>query len=75
MVAGRALCVNQALVLACLVGFGPVALASLVSMVFRSSSGVKRVEMNFLGNLLHLVLGTVFCSVPVSYACFLTLQQ
>ena len=66
---------NQALALACLVGFGPVALATLVSMVFRSVSGVKRVEMNFWGNLLHLVLGTVFCSVPVSYACFLTLQQ
>jgi sterol desaturase/sphingolipid hydroxylase (fatty acid hydroxylase superfamily) len=71
---GVALTQGEALALALLVGFGPTVLATVISSLFRASSGVKRVEMNFLGNLLHLVMGTVFCGVPVSYACYLALN-
>lgn len=65
---------NYALGISSLVGFGPVILANLISNIFRSSSGIKPVSMSFLGNTLHLFFGTVFCSFPITYACYLTLM-
>jgi hypothetical protein len=64
----------QALLLSSLVGFGPVALAPVVSKVFSGFSSVKPVKMSNLGNLLHIVTGTLFCSVPVTYGCYLALR-
>lgn len=65
---------TQALVLSSFVGFGPVILANLMSYMFRSSSGIQSVSMSMASNTLHLVCGTLFCSVPVTYACYLTLM-
>lgn len=68
------LTIDQKYVISGLVGFGPVLLACLISKLFHSSSGIKRVNMSIYGNLIHLSLGTLFCSIPVSYACMLTLK-
>ena len=65
----------QALLLSSLVGFGPVALAPVVSRIFSGFSSVKPVKMSNLGNLLHIVTGTLFCSVPVTYGCYLALDK
>lgn len=46
-------------------GFGPVGLA--VAMSSWSDKG----NMNVFGYLLHIVMGILFCSVPVSYMCWL----
>jgi hypothetical protein len=60
--------------LASVVGFGPVLLATLVSYAFGAGRGVKPVHMNVAANLMHLTVGSVFCSVPITYACRLALQ-
>jgi hypothetical protein len=31
--------------------------------------------MSNLGNLLHIVTGTLFCSVPVTHGCYLALDK
>jgi len=48
-------------------GFGPVGLA--VAMSSWSDKG----KMNAFGYLLHIMMGILFCSVPVSYMCWLAL--
>lgn len=65
----------QAMGVSSLVGFGPVLLASLVSYGFGSGQVVKPVPMNLASNLLHLFVGTIFCSIPVTYACWLTVSS
>ena len=65
---------NQALTLASVVGFGPVLLSSLVSNAYTSGNVTHPVKMSLMANILHLFFGIVFCSLPVTYACFLTLQ-
>ncbi len=65
----------QALQLASIVGFGPVFLAAVLSAVFGSGGGVKPVQMNMLANFLHLFLGSIFCSVPVTYMSYLALTH
>lgn len=72
---GKPVSNTQALLLSSLVGFGPVALAPVVSKVFSGFSSVKPVKMSNLGNLLHIVTGTLFCSVPVTYGCYLALNK
>jgi hypothetical protein len=32
------------------------------------------VKMTFFGNLFHLIMGTLFCSVPITYMCALVLN-
>lgn len=64
---------NQALAIASMVGFGPVLLASLVTNLY-TSANTHPVKMSIAANLLHLFLGTLFCSIPVTYACWLTLM-
>jgi sterol desaturase/sphingolipid hydroxylase (fatty acid hydroxylase superfamily) len=66
---------NMAMGISVLVGFGPVVLANLVSFVYRSASGSHRVKMSLVANLLHLFLGSLFCSLPISYMAWLTLVQ
>jgi hypothetical protein len=58
-----------------LAGFGPVALAPLTSKFFSGFSSVKPVKMSNFGNALHIGAGTLFCSVPVTYGCYLALKN
>jgi hypothetical protein len=51
--------------LSVLVGFGPVGLA--VAMSPWSDKG----HMNLFGYLLHIVMGILFCSLPITYMCWL----
>jgi sterol desaturase/sphingolipid hydroxylase (fatty acid hydroxylase superfamily) len=64
----------QAWGLASVVGFGPVLLATLVSNFFGTGRGVKPVNMNIAANLIHLTVGSLFCSAPITNACRLALQ-
>jgi len=66
--------INQAFALASGVGFGPVILASLVSNIYSSGNVAHPVKMSVMANTLHLFFGIIFCSLPVTYACFLTLK-
>ena len=67
--------VSQAFILSSGVGFGPVLLASFISHIYTSGSNSHPVKMSKMANLLHLFFGTLFCSVPITYACFLTLMR
>jgi len=64
---------NQALALASAVGFGPVILANLVSKLYSSGNTPHPVKMSIAANTLHLLFGILFCSVPITYGCWLTL--
>jgi hypothetical protein len=55
------------------VGFGPVLLATVVSVLFGGVRPNAPGKMGALGNLLHLTVGSAFCSVPVAWACWLAL--
>jgi sterol desaturase/sphingolipid hydroxylase (fatty acid hydroxylase superfamily) len=59
---------------AILAGFGPVALASIVSRVWGTKRGVVPAKMSFLANALHVLLGMVFCSMPVASMIWLSLR-
>lgn len=62
------------LIVSSLVGFGPVILAWLLSN--KSIVGTKMENnkgMNFFGNFLHTFVGSLFCSVPITYMCWLAL--
>lgn len=65
---------NQALLLSSAVGFGPVILASLMSGLSNSGT-IHPVKMSFFANSLHLFFGVLFCSIPITYGCMLTLSQ
>ena len=64
---------NQALALSSIVGFGPVILASILSRFFHSGYKNHPVKMSIIANMLHLLFGILFCSVPVTYGCWLTI--
>jgi hypothetical protein len=69
-VAAGALVVSQAqaLGLAALAGFGPVVLAEVVTLSFKGEKGAPN---NGLGAMLfQLAVGTLFCSVPITWACY-----
>jgi sterol desaturase/sphingolipid hydroxylase (fatty acid hydroxylase superfamily) len=55
-----------------LVGFGPVAMASIVSNWFGTRRGIVPVRMTAFGNTFHLMIGVLFCSLPITYLCWLT---
>lgn len=66
------LSVNQMgpLVPAVLAGFGPVGAAVLLTSVVGGSSGTPfRLD---LSSCLHFLVGILFCSVPITYALYLT---
>ena len=65
---------TYAIILSSLAGFGPVLLATVMSSMYRGSAGVERVKMNFWGNFLHIVFGICFCSIPITYAAYLTIS-
>lgn len=52
-------------------GFGPVILAPVVSTLFHHGLSM-RVKMSAFGNMFHVLIGALFCSVPISYICYLT---
>jgi sterol desaturase/sphingolipid hydroxylase (fatty acid hydroxylase superfamily) len=56
-------------------GFGPVILAVIISNLYNSTNTVKPVKMSAFGNFLHLSMGTLFCSFPVAYTCWLVLNH
>lgn len=60
-----------AIAVSSLVGFGPVLLATSMS----KQTVLKGTPMNFLGNFLHIMLGTLFCSIPITYMCWLVLSK
>ena len=65
---------REALVLAALVGFGPVLLAQLMSILFYAPREARPSAMGAFGNLFHLGFGSLFCSVPVAWMAWLALQ-
>jgi len=65
---GSVACVASGIPL--VVGFGPVVLATVL-WFFGSGRGVQPVKMGVLANLLHLGMGTLFCSVPIAYMSWL----
>jgi sterol desaturase/sphingolipid hydroxylase (fatty acid hydroxylase superfamily) len=58
-----------------LMGFGPVLLAIANSSLFQSGPSVQGTRMSMFGNLLHVAVGTLFCSLPISYMALLALQS
>lgn len=59
-----------ALAVSSLVGFGPVVIAQIMPS---SVPSVKGTTMNMFGNLLHIIMGILFCSIPITYMCMLVL--
>jgi hypothetical protein len=59
---------SSALALSSVVGFGPVILATLFG--FKNTHPVK---MSIAANIFHLFFGIIFCSLPISYGCWLCL--
>ena len=56
------------------VGFGPVLIAWILSNIFhKNTTYVKSIKMTIVGNLIHISIGSLFCSVPITYLCWLTL--
>jgi hypothetical protein len=62
---------QQALVLATLAGFGPVVLAVAVTACFKGDGGTS---FKGLASVVQLAIGTLFCAVPVSWACLLAIS-
>lgn len=50
-----------------LVGFGPVILANMFH-----STNHHPVKMSLTANIFHLFFGILFCSLPITYGCWLT---
>ena len=66
---------NQALLVSSAVGFGPVLLSSIVTFIYNSSTTPHLVKMSLLSNIFHLLFGTLFCSIPITYGCWLTIAR
>ena len=64
----------QQFFVASLVGFGPVMIAWALSSIYGSANRTQPVKMNILGNIFHLSVGSLFCSIPITYLCWLTLK-
>jgi hypothetical protein len=50
-------------------GFGPVLLAVLLS---GDRKLVQGTPMGLIGNLIHILIGTLFCSLPIAYMTYLS---
>lgn len=57
-------------ILASSVGFGPI----IVAYLFSPTNRVQPIKMTFIGNLFHLIMGSLFCSIPITYMCLLLLK-
>jgi sterol desaturase/sphingolipid hydroxylase (fatty acid hydroxylase superfamily) len=64
--------VNQKIIISALGGFGPVILSCIISGL-NNSSRILPVKMTFIGNLIHITMGTLFCSIPITYMFYLAL--
>lgn len=64
--------VVPALAVSSLVGFGPVVLANAMSS---PETLVKGTTMNSFGYALHILMGVLFCSIPITYMCWLVLHD
>lgn len=64
---------SNALAVSSLVGFGPI-VVSIINTRIYSQGSTHPVKMSHLANLLHLFFGILFCSVPITYACLLSLS-
>lgn len=64
----------QKISIASLAGFGPVVISWSLVNIFGSANRIQPVKMNAFGNLFHLFIGNVFCSVPITYMCWLILN-
>jgi sterol desaturase/sphingolipid hydroxylase (fatty acid hydroxylase superfamily) len=60
----------QKLIIASLVGFTPV----LAACLFNTGNRYKPINMTMFGNFIHILIGNLFCSVPVTYMCMLALK-
>jgi len=65
----------QAVFLSLLTGFGPTILSVFVSRAFGGGSRIAPAKMSVFGNTFHLVIGSLFCAVPVSYTSYLALKN
>jgi len=56
-----------------LAGFGPVIIAFSMTIVNNDVQSTLKpfLKQTVMSHLIHLTIGTVFCSVPVSWACYL----
>lgn len=59
--------------LAVLAGAGPIGAAALVSAVWGGRRGVMPTRMSTSGNVLHVVVGVLFCCAPVALMVWLSL--
>lgn len=62
-----------ALAVSSLVGFGPVLLASAMSSS-EDTLVVGGTTMNHLGYFIHILMGALFCSIPITYMSWLVLR-
>lgn len=57
---------------ALLAGFGPVGTAWIVTSIFGGAAGTP---INNYKAVLHILTGSLLCSVPISYMCYLSLVE
>jgi len=65
---------NNALVLSSLLGCGPVVLSIIISRIYNTTNSTHPIKMSPLANLLHLFFGMLFCGIPLTYGCWLTIS-
>jgi hypothetical protein len=66
---------TNALILSSLVGGGPIILSVIVTNVYKTTDISHPVKMSLFENLLHLFFGLLFCGIPLTYACYLTVVK
>ena len=71
--AGAVLVPATALILAAVAGFGPVVASSAVSLVMGGVGGTPM--FSGLSSVVQLLIGTCFCSVPITWMCWLALTK
>ena len=67
---------TERLALAALAGFGPVVLASIITAIFGGVGGTPWIDAKRGGapaTMLQVGVGSLFCSFPVSLACYMAL--
>lgn len=57
------------------VGFGPVLLATLMTYGVKRTAFAITTTSDIATTVVHICIGTLFCSVPITYLCWLTLAS
>jgi hypothetical protein len=65
----------QQIFIASLVGFGPIIIAWVLTFIYGSGFRTKPIKMGMIGNAVHLIGGSLFCSIPITYICMLALKN